>query len=134
MPIFNNNFFLPFCTCTILKKGLEKKVVPLGIMGHFFPMILIPLRNHGQSFSFIKFFSYKKSNSTGLFCLKSYQMITGTVFSYVNFVYFPTRSTAEERANSPADVAATGSLWQRTGSLLRTTQVTHARQWSVSIH
>ena len=57
MSIFKNKQCRPFCACAILKKGLEKRVLPLGIMGHFFHMICIPERNFGQSFSFIKFAS-----------------------------------------------------------------------------
>ena len=36
MSIFEDKKFRPFCAFAILKKGLEKRVLPLGIMGHFF--------------------------------------------------------------------------------------------------
>ena len=36
MSIFEDKNFRPFCAFAILKKGLEKRVLPLGIVGHFF--------------------------------------------------------------------------------------------------
>ena len=36
MSIFEDKKFPPFGTCAILKKSLEKRVLPLGIMGQFF--------------------------------------------------------------------------------------------------
>ena len=66
MSIFEDKKIRPFCARTIMKKGLEKRVLLLEIMGHFFHVIYVPLGNFGQSFSLIKFFSRKLSNSTGL--------------------------------------------------------------------
>ena len=34
MSIFEDKKLRPFCACVILKKGLEKRVLPLGIMGN----------------------------------------------------------------------------------------------------
>ena len=36
MSIFEDKKFPPFGTCAILKNSLEKRVLPLGIMGQFF--------------------------------------------------------------------------------------------------
>ena len=42
MSIFEDKKTRPFCACAILKKVLKKRVLQLGIMGHFFHVIYIP--------------------------------------------------------------------------------------------
>ena len=56
MSIFEDKKIQPFCACAILKKGLEKRVLPLGIMGYFFSHDLYTRRKSLDKVSALYFF------------------------------------------------------------------------------
>ena len=56
MSIFEDKKFRPFYACVILKKGLEKRVLPLGIMGHFFSRDLYTIGKLWTKFQLYNFF------------------------------------------------------------------------------
>ena len=82
MPIFEDNLFLPFCTCAILKKGSGKEGSPIGNHGAFFSCDPHTIRKLWAKFQLYKDFFPEKiqfDRTTGESPKDSSECVSGAV-------------------------------------------------------